>query len=391
MSTSPEMDEETGNSTLFMGMLDNSTLFPGMPECEYDEWEPSVGLIPTTYFLIFFLGITGNGLVLWASHHRRDRPRAADTFIVQLAIADLAFVVTLPLWAVYVSLGYHWPFGKVACKVSGYMVLLNMYASAFCLTGLSLDRYIVIVLSPGPGHPRSPLSSPMAIAITWASAGLLALPAIIFRNTGQTDELFDNRTMCYMDYSAVDSSGQTHLWEAGLGFSSTLLAFVAPFCVILFCYVGIGRRVSGHFHLPLVASRKRRLLAIMVGLVVTFGACWAPFHLVKSIYILMNAEVLPLSCGLHVFLSNLHPYATCLGYANSCLNPVLYAFLDPRFRGHCRRVLGCGVLQNTEGQTEQKGQKTHVGTGSSSGDCAEVGGKTIKVSTEEEDIDGMKD
>ncbi|XP_068114379.1 apelin receptor [Hyperolius riggenbachi] len=367
---------------------DNLTIF--LHDCEYDDWEPSVGLIPTTYLLIFFLGITGNGLVLWASRHRKDRPRAADTFILQLALADLAFVVTLPLWAVYVSLGYHWPFGKVACKLSGYMVLLNMYASAFCLTGLSLDRYIVIVLSPGPGHPRSPLSSPLAIIITWVSAVLLALPALIFRNTGPGEDLFDNRTMCYMDYSAVESGGQTPLWEAGLGFSSTLMAFVAPFCVILFCYVGIGRRVSGHFHLPLVASRKRRLLAIMVALVVTFGVCWAPFHLVKSIYVLMDADVLPLNCSLHVFLHNLHPYVTCLGYANSCLNPVLYAFLDPRFRGHCRRLLGCGIfLQGSEPQTEEKNEKAGVGSSSAGG--AEVGGKPTKLSTEEEEIGGMKD
>ncbi|KAM4023596.1 apelin receptor A-like [Anomaloglossus baeobatrachus] len=372
------MGEETNNMTSLLGM----------PDCEYDEWEPSVGLIPATYLLIFFLGITGNGLVLWASHRRRDRPRAADSFIMQLAVADLAFVVTLPLWAVYTSLGYHWPFGKLACKLSGYLVLLNMYASAFCLTGLSLDRYIVIVHSPGPGHPRSPLSSPLATIVTWASAGLLALPALIFRNTGQTDDDWDNRTLCFMDYSAVNSN-QTHLWEASLGFSSTLLAFVAPFCVILFCYVGIGRRVSGHFHLPLVASRKRRLLAIMIGLVVTFGACWAPFHLVKSIYVLMNADILPLSCALHVFLNNLHPYVTCLGYANSCMNPVLYAFLDPRFRDHCRRLVGCGNFFKVDREKVENQEKKHGGGSSSLG--AAEGNKPTKVSTEEEELAGIRD
>ncbi|XP_053547674.1 apelin receptor-like [Bombina bombina] len=364
---------------------DNLTILLGISDCDYNEWEPSVGLIPATYILIFFVGITGNGLVLWASHQRRDRPRSADSFILQLALADLAFVVTLPLWAVYASIGYHWPFGTFACKLSGYLVLLNMYASAFCLTGLSLDRYIVIVLSPGPGHSRSSLYRPLATVATWASAGLLALPALIFRSTGQPDEPWDNRTVCFMDYSSVASSGNTHLWEAALGFSSTLLAFLAPFCVILFCYVGIGRRISGHFRLPLVAHRKRRLLAIMIGLVVTFGACWFPFHLVKSVYVLMNAEVLPLSCALHVFLNNLHPYVTCLGYANSCLNPVLYAFLDPRFRSHCQRLLGCGgKLGNPAGQGEKDDQRAVGGSSSIGG--GDEGGKGLKVSTEEEEL-----
>ncbi|XP_075438057.1 apelin receptor [Ascaphus truei] len=355
--------------------MENLTLL-GYSDCDYDEWQPSVALIPAAYLLIFFLGIGGNGLVLWASHRRRDRPRAADSFILQLALADLAFVVTLPLWAAYASLGYHWPFGTLACKLSGYLVLLNMYASAFCLTGLSLDRYVAIVLSPGPGHPRSPLSSPLATVVTWAGAGLLALPALVFRNTGQSDEPWDNRTVCYMDYSPVASAGHTHLWEAGLGFSSTLLAFVAPFCVILFCYVGIGRRVSGHFRLPRVACRKRRLLAIIVGLVVTFGACWAPFHVVKSVYVLMNVDAVPLRCALHVFLSNLHPYVTCLGYANSCLNPALYAFLDPRFRGRCLRLLGC--------KSRGEGGGRGVAGGSSSAGRGEEGGKGVKGSTEEE-------
>ncbi|XP_053305898.1 apelin receptor-like [Spea bombifrons] len=358
--------------------IHNVTIFTGISDCDYDEWEPSVGLIPAAYLLIFFLGITGNGLVLWASHRRKGKPRTADSFILQLALADLAFVVTLPLWAVYASLGYDWPFGKFVCKLSGYLVLVNMYASAFCLTGLSLDRYIVIVLSQKPGHLRSPFSSPLANLATWTSAGLFALPALIFRNTGQPDEPWDNRTVCYMDYVTIDSSGQTHLWEASLGFSSTLLAFVAPFCIILFCYVGIGRRVSGHFRLPVVAHKKRRLLAIMVGLVVTFGACWAPFHLLKSIYVLMNAEVLPLNCALHVFLNNLHPYVTCLGYANSCMNPVLYAFLDPRFRGHCRKLLGCTINYTGQGKhMEERGLPEHGTNGA-------------KISTEEE-MEGIKE
>ncbi|XP_016402115.1 apelin receptor B-like, partial [Sinocyclocheilus rhinocerous] len=96
---------------------------------------------PVLYMLIFILGLTGNGVVIFTVWRAQSKRRAADIYIGNLAFADLTFVVTLPLWAVYTALGYHWPFGVALCKISSYVVLLNMYASVFCLTCLSLDRY----------------------------------------------------------------------------------------------------------------------------------------------------------------------------------------------------------------------------------------------------------
>ncbi|XP_025033375.1 apelin receptor B-like, partial [Python bivittatus] len=71
--------------------------------------------------------------------------RSADAYIGNLALADLAFVVTLPLWAAYTALRFHWPFGSALCKLSSYLVLLNMFASAFCLGCLGFERYLAIV------------------------------------------------------------------------------------------------------------------------------------------------------------------------------------------------------------------------------------------------------
>ncbi|KAH1166816.1 hypothetical protein KIL84_015988 [Mauremys mutica] len=104
--------------------------------------------------LVFVLGLSGNGLVifiLWqgpgAKHH------SADTYIGNLALANLAFVVTLPLWAAYTVLRFHWPFGSALCKLSSYLVLLNMFASAFCLGCLSFEHYLVIICSLPRSRP----------------------------------------------------------------------------------------------------------------------------------------------------------------------------------------------------------------------------------------------
>ncbi|XP_078502520.1 apelin receptor-like [Lissotriton helveticus] len=313
------------------------------PDCEYNDWTPTLVLLPTIYMLVFLLGISGNSLVLWTIYHNPEKRRSADTFITSLALADLAFVVTLPLWAVYTALNYHWPFGSLACKLSSYLTSLNMYASVFCLTCLSFDRYLAIVHSLTHGRIRSRISGLVATSVLWVLAAILALPMLVFRRTGSVQEQAE--ISCLMDFAGVAGEGTELYWLGSLIILSTLLGFVAPFIVMLTCYVFIGRTISSHFQKQRhEGPRKRRLLKIISTLVACFAACWLPFHLVKIIYLLVDLEVLPWSCGFHAFLSNIHPYTTCVAYVNSCLNPFLYAFFDSRFREQCLAVLFCRRL-----------------------------------------------
>nr|XP_056707514.1 apelin receptor [Euleptes europaea] len=321
---------ETSNHT-----DNNSSLY-----CDYVEWSSSKILIPIIYVLVFLLGTAGNGLVLWTIFWGgQEKRRSADTFIANLAVADLTFVVTLPLWASYVILDYHWVFGSFACKLSSYLVFVNMYASVFCLTGLSFDRYLAIVRPIANAKLRSKASGLLVTITLWALAALLALPAMIFRSAGALSG--ENKVTCFMDYSGVASNETEAAWEAGLGLSSTLMGFVVPFAIMLTCYFFIARTIASHFRKERCEGlrKRKRLLTIIIILVATFAGCWLPYHLVKTIYMLMDWEVMPLSCEVHAFLSNLHPYCTGLAYVNSCLNPFLYAFFDPRFRQACAAVL----------------------------------------------------
>ena len=155
------------------------------------DWEASFALLPALYALVFVLGLAGNALVLltvWRGP--RAKRRSADAYIGNLALADLAFVATLPLWAAYTALRFHWPFGAALCKLSSYLVLLNMFASAFCLGGLSAERYRAVTRA-APPHPRSAAaprrsaagsSAPLGpLAALWAAAAAAALPALLLR------------------------------------------------------------------------------------------------------------------------------------------------------------------------------------------------------------------
>ncbi|XP_078523405.1 apelin receptor-like [Lissotriton helveticus] len=340
--------EDYGNDTGYTG-------------CDDSDWELSFSLLPVLYMMVFVLGLSGNGVVIFTVWKGRPKRRSADTYIGHLALADLAFVVTLPLWAAYTALGFHWPFGSALCKLSSYLVLLNMFASVFCLTCLSLERYLAIVRPLPAGRPRSRGALRLSLAAIWVLAGLLALPALMLRDT----QTRDNVTVCDMDFSSVSSPENERLWIGGLSLLTTALGFALPLLLMTAFYCFIGGRVSAHFQGLKEGPKRRRLLRIIVALVVVFALCWLPFHLLKTIYFLNLMEAYNLSCGLQSLIVRLHPYATCLAYMNSCLNPFLYAFFDPRFRAQCLQLLHIkkalqGQLSNISSTMSAQTQKSEL-------------------------------
>ncbi|XP_060936906.1 apelin receptor B-like [Limanda limanda] len=301
--------------------------------CDFSEWTPSYSIIPVLYMLIFILGLSGNGVVIFTVWRAQGKRRAADVYIGNLALADLSFVVTLPLWALYTAMGFHWPFGVALCKISNYVVMLNMYASVFCLTCMSFDRYLAIVHSLSSSQLRTRGHTRACLIGIWMLSGLLATPSLLFRTT--KDDPGSNSTSCAMDLSLVPTSRKETLW-----IFSSALGFLLPFLAMMVCYGFIGCTVIRHFNtLRREDQRMRRLLKIITTLVVVFAACWAPVHLVKSLFALSHLDLFPVTCAFLHFLLLAHPYFTCLAFLNSCLNPFLYAFLDLHFRSQCLCLL----------------------------------------------------
>ncbi|XP_031598482.2 apelin receptor B-like [Oreochromis aureus] len=333
---------------------DNSSM------CDYSEWTPSYSVIPVLYMLIFILGLSGNGVVIFTVWRAQGKRRAADVYIGNLALADLTFVVTLPLWAVYTAMGYHWPFGVALCKISSYVVLLNMYASVFCLTCMSFDRYLAIVHSLSSNQLRSRGQMQGSLIAIWLLSVILAAPTLVFRTTKYDAET--NRTSCAMDFSlVVTQKHQENLWIAGLSISSSALGFLLPFMAMMVCYGFIGCTVNRHFNtLRKEDQRKRRLLKIITTLVVVFAACWMPFHILKSADALTYLDLFPDTCDFLRFLLLAHPYATCLAYVNSCLNPFLYAFFDLRFRSQCLCLLNLKKFLHASPASSLSSQKTEI-------------------------------
>uniref|UniRef100_A0A3B4VR91 Apelin receptor 2 n=1 Tax=Seriola dumerili TaxID=41447 RepID=A0A3B4VR91_SERDU len=299
---------------------------PPLFHCDYTDWSPSFSIIPSVYLLAFLVGCLGNTLVLWVyldrAEGRRTRTREKkQTGVGSLALADLCFLVTLPLWAVYTAMGYHWPFGQPLCQISSFLTALNMYASVFSLSMLSVERYWVLTGRRHSGH-HAPQSCPSRalwiLGGVWALAGVLALPGLLLR-----------------------SPRAEMWWTAALSLKSTLIGFLLPLVILLVCYCSLAQLLSRHFGQGPRPDRRRqrRLLRVIVTLVMAFFLCWLPLHVNKTVSMLLEFGFVPYSCSLDQILLAAQPYVTCLAYLNSCLNPLLYAACDPSFRKRCRGAL----------------------------------------------------
>uniref|UniRef100_A0A3Q2QXX6 Apelin receptor 2 n=1 Tax=Fundulus heteroclitus TaxID=8078 RepID=A0A3Q2QXX6_FUNHE len=354
---------------------DHSPTTPPPFHCDYSDWSPSFSIIPSVYLLAFLVGCLGNSLVLWVYLHRTTRRtiRTKDkhSLIASLALADLCFLVTLPFWAAYTALGYHWPFGQPLCQISSFLTALNMYASVFSLSMLSVERYWVLTGRRHSGHrplQRCPNRTLWILATVWTAAGLLALPGLLLRSLGEVeldpkseDDPGSVVLSCQMDYSMLvgaqleeaERDRAEMWWAAVLSLKSTLLGFLLPLVILLVCYCSLARLLSRHFGGGPRPDRRhqRRLLRIIVTLVMAFFLCWMPLHVNKTVSVLLEFGFVPYSCPLDQALLAAHPYVTCLAYLNSCLNPLLYAACDPSFRARCRAALLLN-LNTISSQTE---------------------------------------
>ncbi|XP_044050267.1 apelin receptor 2 [Siniperca chuatsi] len=307
-----------------------------------------------------------------------------DSLIASLALADLCFLVTLPLWAVYTAMGYHWPFGQPLCQISSFLTALNMYASVFSLSMLSVERYWVLTGRRHSSHhapQRCPSRALWILGGVWVLAGVLALPGLLLRSVREVEldpESEDDWQLepihptdsgsvflsCQMDYSMLigaeleetDRERAEMWWTAALSLKSTLIGFLLPLVILLVCYCSLAQLLSRHFGRGPRPDRRRqrRLLRVIVTLVMAFFLCWLPLHVNKTVSMLLEFGFVPYSCSLDQLLLAAHPYVTCLAYLNSCLNPLLYAACDPTFRKRCRGALLMLCSRGGEGREGKK-------------------------------------
>uniref|UniRef100_A0A673APS3 Chemokine (C-C motif) receptor 9a n=1 Tax=Sphaeramia orbicularis TaxID=375764 RepID=A0A673APS3_9TELE len=161
-------------------------------------------------------GGVGNLAVVWIYlHFQRRLKTMTDVYLLNLAVADLLFLVTLPLWAAEALHG--WNFGSTLCKLNSALYKVNLFSSMLLLTCISVDRYVVIVQTTKAQNTRAERRR----------CSRLVCLALIFATTTPTEE--------FCTAAWVPSSRGNLTKIATLSLQVTM-GFCLPFIIMAFCY-----------------------------------------------------------------------------------------------------------------------------------------------------------
>ncbi|KAJ8366506.1 hypothetical protein AAFF_G00353260 [Aldrovandia affinis] len=297
------------------------------------------------YLVVCVAGLSGNALVI-AATLKLDRLGSATTvYIFNLALADGLFMVGLPFIAVQ-NFRNSWPFGDPVCKLVMVLDGINQFTSVFCLTAMSVDRYVVLALGPGSRLAawRTPRRAKAVAACLW----LLSLAPVLPMAT----HFSASSGLCAVEPPPPAPRGSSSSldgaawWLVFLTYTF-VLGFALPFGVMIAAYAALlvavrarsrqGRRGDDDhgdaaFRSPEARRRERQATRMVVAVVTAFAACWLPFYTLNFCALRQGGELAPpFARGFEI--------AVLLSYAWSCANPVLYACLSDAFRTHFRALL----------------------------------------------------
>ncbi|XP_047904158.1 galanin receptor type 3 isoform X2 [Anser cygnoides] len=276
-------------------------------------------IVPIIFSLIFLLGTVGNGLVL-----------------AVLLRNGQATIYTLDGWL----------FGAFACKAVHFLIYLTMYASSFTLAAVSIDRYLAIRYPLKSRDLRTTRNAGVAIIVIWSLSLLFAGPYLSY-------------------YQIVHYHGVpicVPIWEDQrrkiLDILTFVFGYLLPVTVVSLAYARtikfLWTSVDPIERISESRKAKRKVTKMIVAVAILFCLCWLPHHLVILCFWFGH---FPFNRATYACRLASH----CLSYANSCLNPIVYALISKHFRKRFKQVFTCLFFQNKNRKKKKRvGNKVHV-------------------------------
>ncbi|XP_063765287.1 C-C chemokine receptor type 6-like [Eleginops maclovinus] len=279
-----------------------------------------VEVLTQTYIhsIICAFGLIGNTLVIGTYIFYKRAKTMTDVYLFNVAVADLIFVLSLPLIIYNEHNG--WAMGRVACKMLRSAYSINLYSGMFLLACISADRYVAIVQARRSFGARSCalLYSRLICSAVWVLAVALTLPTLIYTerdeepNHGQDEPV---SVTCQLFFSKNETAKLIKVVVPSLQMA---IGFLLPLLVMVFCYSCIVCTL-----LRAQSSQRHKAVRVVLAVVAVFIICHLPYNvaLLKHTLSLFKQR----SCDLEKIKLQVLAISRSVAYLHCCLNPILYA------------------------------------------------------------------
>ncbi|XP_077162229.1 melanin-concentrating hormone receptor 1-like isoform X1 [Paroedura picta] len=296
------------------------------PQADGSSLGPAISLVlPIIYALICASGILANGLVISVVLGCKQKV-VSDIYILNLAVADLLFLVGMPFIIHQLLQERGWIFGEFLCWAATTIDLNNQFSSVAIVTLLCVDRYVAVVYSSTIGQKRTLRCTVLINSGVWVGSLALATPAMLY-----TRVHWDNKTeICLIDLPGPHSMYWYTLYQS-------LVAFLLPLLVITVLYSLTLHHLFQAMHRVhrKASARSRKVTRMALTIIAAFFVCWTPYHVLQ----LVNLTATPSATFFYFYQATI-----CLSYAHSCVSPILVIFCTEFFHermaqsrwGYCR-------------------------------------------------------
>jgi len=274
--------------------------------------------------VIFIASISGNFLVCWTVWQQKIIRKATWCYIFSLAVSDIAVtLLSIPL-LMYTTYDVALLHNHKICQYNGFCLVFFFLTNLMTLAVISFHKFLCIQY---PLYWKTNDNSVASIVGVWIVSSLIAAAPIL----GWSDYYHIPNVRQCMPGNMRTTSDNIYIMVI------LFLGFIIPLITMIFCYTTVyfetkkhSERLKRHTISDVNLVREADVLMTVIIVVVTFVLCWSPFAvclgrlLTKDNYSTVLLQV-----------------AFFCGYAQSALNPIIYALRHEIFRKAFRSAICC--------------------------------------------------
>ncbi|XP_068697608.1 QRFP-like peptide receptor [Montipora capricornis] len=295
-----------------------------------------IGVI-LAYCVTFIVSTVGNVFIGLIVYKRKTMRKPINLFIVNMAISDLLFLISVGIEIVLAFKPNSWIFrgisGDTMCKIKDLLPSFSVAVSIQSHVLISIDRFEAVVF---------PLRSPIInlsrclvfIIATWIVALAINSPKCLAFKRSEHPEDFK----CELKWNQMFGESSSY---ANYLLATFVVLFYLPIVLISSLYSIIicklqSKERPGEYSLPAQKKRLKRnknVLKMSFAIVAAFFLCWIPW----STCALLLAFDVGLPCGFFVFWVTVN----IMLVSKSAINPCICFSFSRNYRTSVKEILKC--------------------------------------------------